>query len=337
MAARYAERERIRKGFRRMTLVDIPENPVPSGAEIGFIETADGVKIRYARWSLPEGVRRRGTVTILQGRAEFIEKYFEVVQDLRKRGFAVITFDWRGQGGSSRSLKNAIKGHVSSFSQYREDLQTVLKKVALAEYPGPHFALAHSTGAAVLLSDTARLRTMIDRAVLTAPLTGLLDGGKRERWAFRAACLLKWSGLGRMFIPGGNAKLYVDFDENVQTSDRRRYERALAVLDQEPALGIGSPTIGWLHAAGRCLKTFRHRRFGPSVALPVLVIAAGSDRIVSTPATEDLASRTKAAGYLEIPGAQHELMMETDPVRNQFWAAFDAFIPGREFDETLSG
>ena len=316
-----------------MTLVDIPENPVPDGAVTGFVETSDGFRIRYARWASAAGTRRRGTVTLLQGRAEFIEKYFEVIQDLRKRGFSVIAFDWRGQGGSGRLLRSPVRGHVRRFSDYCEDLHTVLKQVSLAEFSGPHFALAHSTGAAILLSDTARLRTMIDRAVLTAPLTGLLDWGRRERWAFRTARLLKWTGFGRMFIPGGNARLYQGFEDNVQTSDRRRYERALAVLDKEPSLGIGSPTVGWLHAAARCVTSFRQRRFGPSVSLPLLVIAAGGDRIVSTAATEDLVSRTKAAGYIEIPGAQHELMMEADPIRNQFWAAFDAFIPGREFDE----
>jgi lysophospholipase len=27
-------------------------------------------------------------------------------------------------------------------------------------------------------------------------------------------------------------------------------------------------------------------------------------------------------------GARHEILMESDPIREQFWAAFDAFIPG---------
>jgi lysophospholipase len=31
---------------------------------------------------------------------------------------------------------------------------------------------------------------------------------------------------------------------------------------------------------------------------------------------------------LLIPGAQHELLMEQDGYRQQFWAAFDAFVPG---------
>ena len=61
----------------------------------------------------------QGTVCILQGRAEFIEKYFETVGDLLLRGFAVATFDWRGQGLSARRLGNPRKGHVRRFDDYR--------------------------------------------------------------------------------------------------------------------------------------------------------------------------------------------------------------------------
>ena len=47
---------------------------------------------------------KRGTVVVLGGRAEFIEKYFEVIGELLARDFAVAALDWRGQGGSARRL-----------------------------------------------------------------------------------------------------------------------------------------------------------------------------------------------------------------------------------------
>ena len=50
----------------------------------GAIKTSDGVNLRFARWAPPPG--RKGTVVVMQGRAEFIEKYFETVRDLRARG-----------------------------------------------------------------------------------------------------------------------------------------------------------------------------------------------------------------------------------------------------------
>jgi lysophospholipase len=353
----------------RAMLVDIPENPVPDGARCGFVTTPDRIRIRYAHWPAG-GARRKGTVTLLQGRAEFIEKYFEVVQDLRARGFAVVTFDWRGQGGSQRLTRNPRRGHVSSFRKFRTDLRTVLKDVSLATYPGPHFALAHSTGALVLLSDTDRLRTMLDRAVLTSPLLGLtanalppgLQGmGRRmlrifslgllgrqklkaqapktswviDRIAFPVARLLSLAGFGRLFVPGGNAKLFVSFEKNRQTSDRVRFDRFNKVLETAPELGIGSPTLGWLGAVGRTVMPLRRRDAGPKIKLPCLVLAASNDRIVSTPMIEDFVSRTKSAAYVEIAGAEHELLTERDVYRDQFWAAFDAFVPGLEAEQDL--
>lgn len=350
-------------------LIDLPDNPVPEGARCGFVVTPDRKKIRYAHW--PAGpVPRKGTVTLLQGRAEFIEKYFEVIEDLRGRGFAVVTFDWRGQGGSQRLTRNPKRGHVSSFKKFRIDLRTVLREVSLATYPGPHFALAHSTGALVLLSDTDRLRTMLDRAVLTSPLLGLssnalppaLQGkgrgllrilslgllGRRrlraqapktswliDRVAFPLARLFSLIGLGRLYVPGGNGKLFVSFEKNRQTSDPVRFKRFNKVLEKAPELGIGSPTMGWLAAVGRTVMPLRRREAGPKIKLPCLVLAAGDDRIVSTPMIEDFVSRTKAAAYVEIAGAAHELLTERDVYRDQFWAAFDAFVPGYEVEQDL--
>ena len=80
-----------------MDLISIPANPVPEDVVTGMLKTRDGVSIRFARWHPPPG--RKGTVCLFQGRAEFIEKYFETVRELRARGFAVATIDWRGQGG----------------------------------------------------------------------------------------------------------------------------------------------------------------------------------------------------------------------------------------------
>ena len=96
-----------------MTLVSIPANPVPDDVVSGTIKTPDGAELRFARWAPPPG--RKGTVCVFGGRGEMIEKYFETVRDLRDRGFAVATIDWRGQGLSDRALSDPRKGHVGDF------------------------------------------------------------------------------------------------------------------------------------------------------------------------------------------------------------------------------
>jgi lysophospholipase len=99
-----------------MKLISIPANPAPDNFVAGTLKTRDGVGLRFARWLPPAG--RKGTVVLLQGRAEWIEKYFETVRDLRARGFAVATIDWRGQGlsskpSSSRSCCRIVRRHCS--------------------------------------------------------------------------------------------------------------------------------------------------------------------------------------------------------------------------------
>src|SRR5499426_1951201 len=100
--------------FPAMDLISIPANPVPEDFISGMLKTPDGVSLRFARWAPPPG--RKGTVCLFQGRSEFIEKYFETVRDLRARGFAVATLDWRGQGLSQRLVGDRYRGHVGSFS-----------------------------------------------------------------------------------------------------------------------------------------------------------------------------------------------------------------------------
>jgi lysophospholipase len=90
-----------------MTLTSMPDNPAPSGAIEEHIRAAEGVRLRTARWSPSSPI---GTVVLLGGRGEFIEKYFEVVSELLTRGFAVAAMDRRGQGGSDRPLPNGRKG-----------------------------------------------------------------------------------------------------------------------------------------------------------------------------------------------------------------------------------
>src|SRR5215510_6647318 len=115
-----------------MELVTLAKNPAPSGATTGTFKSTGGMKLRFARWE-PTRPPKRGTVCVFQGRGEFIEKYFEVVADLRRRGFGVATMDWRGQGGSGRALSNPSKGYVRSFGEYDQDLTYFMKEIVLPD------------------------------------------------------------------------------------------------------------------------------------------------------------------------------------------------------------
>jgi lysophospholipase len=112
------------------------------------------------------------------------------------------------------------------------------------------------------------------------------------------------------------------------TSDPVRYQRTASLVEAVPELGLGSVTFGWTAAALQAMQRMQDPMYPSAIRQPMLILAAGADRIVSTAATERFAVRLRAGAHLVVPGSRHEIMNERDPFRAQFWAAFDAFIPG---------
>jgi len=309
-----------------MELVATPDNPVPPGAEVFSIRARDGRALRAA--AFPPAGPARGTIGLFQGHNEFIEKYFETVTDLQKRGFHVVTMDWRGQGGSERELADPRKGHVDDFSYYQRDLEAFFAQL-LDPRPEPWFAIAHSMGAAILLETAHTGRSPFQRLVLTAPMIDIyglpFPNGMRL-----LADTLDMLGLGGMFIPFGRMKDFMElgFEGNTLTTDRVRFARNAGILAKAPGLAIGDPTIGWANAAFRQMKRFESPDYAQRIRTPMLIVACAHDQIVSTPAIERFAQQLDLASLIVVPGARHEIMMERDELRDQFWTAFDAFVPG---------
>jgi lysophospholipase len=310
-----------------MTLVSIPANPVPEDVVSGTIKTPDGAELRFARWAPPGS--RKGTVCVFAGRSEMIEKYFETVRDLRDRGFAVAMIDWRGQGHSSRRLRDPRKGYVRDFSDYEIDVETFVQQVVLPDCPPPFFALAHSMGGAVLLRLAHAGKRWFDRMVLSAPMIDL--PGRRTSFMPRALLkMMRLAGQGGRYVPGGGDALVglSSFINNPLTSDPVRYARNAAILEEDPTLGLGSPTVAWADTAFAAMRTFRGAHYPQEIRQPILMLAASNDEVVSTSAIEEFAYHLRAGSHLVIAGSKHEILQEQDRYRAQFWAAFDAFVPG---------
>lgn len=308
-----------------MQLYATPGNPIPQDPIVAPVRTSDGRLLRTARW----GARRaRGSVLVAVGRSEFIEEYFAIVEHLRARGFDVVVFDWRGQGLSTRESRHARRGHVRSFSGYRRDLEAVQRQV-LSSMPKPWFAFAHSMGASILLDQAHDGASPFERMVFSAPMIGLpLRRQAVLRPLIRLTARL---GLAQRTILGGSEKPVFalrPFENNILTSDKAQYRRLEACAMGLPKLAVGAPTYGWVASAFDLMDRFAHPRYAVEVTTPILVVAAGADRIVDTAATERFAIRLKAGRCITLPHARHQVMMESEPILARFWAAFDAFIPG---------
>ncbi|SEQ15764.1 lysophospholipase [Devosia sp. YR412] len=308
-------------------LVNIASNPMPEGARVGYFSTEDNVRLRYATWHKAEGAPR-GTICLVQGRTEFIEKYFETIADFRRRGFAVATFDWRGQGGSDRLIGNKSLGYVDRFEDYWCDLRSFHGEILLPDCPPPFYLVGHSMGGLASLSAGIHDRMMFDRIFLSAPMLALDRQPLSMAGMARVTETLSFVGLGQLPVARRQDKPMsaATFANNPLTGDMIRYMRAVDVLKAKPSVGIAQPTIRWAASAFGAMAEAAEDSFPARIKAPLLMLAAARDEVVSSPAIERLGLRMRTGRHVVIANARHELFMETDTIREQVFAAFDAFI-----------
>jgi lysophospholipase len=292
-----------------------------------FINARDGTRLRTQTFDAAPGSIPRGVCVLVTGQTEFIEKYVEVIDELRARGFTVAALDWRGQGGSARLLPNPLKAHIEDFSQYDDDLASFMEQIVKPLSGNPPLALAHSMGAHILLRALHDRPTQFKAAVLSAPMLRAQTRGY-PAWLARALTFAQArSGQKSRWVIGMDRRdpLTMDFDAQLVTSDRARYARAKALVAGHPDLRLGGPTWGWLEAAYATMARVMAPGYAEAITTPVLVCGAGKDRIVDTEAERQFARRLPHGTYLELRESEHEILMENDSIRAQFWNAFDGF------------
>jgi lysophospholipase len=288
-----------------------------------------GARLRVASFAA-DGEQRQVCV-LLSGQTEFIEKYFEVIDELRERGFAVAALDWRGQGGSGRLIPGApLKAHIHDFMEYDADLDALMEQLvepmqAMGRRP---IALAHSMGGHLLLRHLHRRPERFAAVALSAPMLMFSTRGQ-PRWLVRAITdLMMASGRATDFVWGiaGRDPLTMTFDDQIVTSDRVRFRRTRDFLAAHPELRLVGPTWGWVAAASRSIASFTAAGYGEHIVTPALICGAGHDRICVTDEARRFARRMPHGAYVEIAEAEHEILMERDVFRRQFWDAFDNFL-----------
>lgn len=299
--------------------IRIASNPVPAGAEATQFEN-EGAKLRAAFFPADNA---RGHVVLMTGWAEFIEKYFETVEDLRAREFSVAMMDWRGQGRSDRASP-AATGWRGYFDQIVEDLRLFAEAYAAPRFSGPAILMTHSMGGLPALKLLATGYDHFERAVLCAPMTQLFKGAEN-------AIIQNVSGVACAFgaatrnAPRGKDSSET-FDGNIFTSDKRRHDMFRLLKEAEPAAGNTGPTFGWINAALKASAEIHKDSFFRNLKTPTRIISAGAEKQVNGADHAVIADASDLIDLVTIPDALHEILMERDEIRAQYWEAFDEFV-----------
>jgi lysophospholipase len=298
---------------------------LPAGAVVDHVAMADGWPVRRMR--LPAAAARaRGALLFIGGRADFFEKYLEPLAHWSARGWHVTAFDWRGQGGSGRLLPDRKVGHIDDFATWVGDLEAIGRLWhGETDMAGPHVAVAHSMGGHLLLRTLVEGRIRADAAVLLSPMCGL-NGGPIPAWAGEAlATLLCAIGLARRAAwpdrpnsPGRMTRL---------THDPGRFADELWWGATQPALTLGPPSWRWLQQAYRSTRRVAAAPALARMDVPALILGTRADALVLPAAMMRIAGRLPHARlHLYGEEAAHELLRETDRVRQDALARVDAFL-----------
>ena len=311
-------------------LVGIDNFNCPSGGESFFYKTLDGVNLRIAIWNQSSS---KGTVLLQSGRTEFIEKYYEVIQEFIQRGFCVALMDWRGQGLSGRLAKDVHIGHVKNFSDYDSDFEEVIEKVYQNSCPRPWIAVGHSMGGCLVASTAAKNTNLFDAIILCAPMLSLQMPTLVKKlihiFGFIAKVGLEEKAVAKPEWRKDKGWRENPFKENQVTSDQERYERTLRLTREHEELAIGGLTIGWVYGALKRTKEMSSPGWIKKIKQPLLLLNANKDKLVNPKENKKICNQSNTV-TIEDVDSEHEILMETDLIREQAWNAIDEFL-----EETL--
>jgi len=296
----------------------------PVGLQWGRFPVADGATLRWAHLPVPQATLN---CVLVGGFTECIEKYFECLRDLAARGIAVWMLDWRGQGGSERDPHLPSRPQARDFDRDAAELTAFVQTILPAA--GPRAIIAHSMGGAIATLALHTNPKLVDFAILSAPMYGLVTGPFPEFAARALARSATAAGCGRNFIPGAGPwkfnRLLTAFTSPV-SHDPERCIVQRSWFESAPRLRIDGLTYGWLDAAFAFGDRLMAPGFLEAIATPILIGSASREFFVNPKRHHQATARLPHGKLVSFSGARHELFMEADMYRQPWFAEIDAFI-----------
>ncbi len=259
----------------------------------------------------------KATIVIFNGRTESILKYQEMYFELARQGYAVFSYDHRGQGLSGRLNEDPQLGHVEDFQHYVQDAGLFMAKFS-NQMPGPKLLLAHSMGGAIGSAYLAKAPQQFVAAAMSAPMHGanaeVLFGAKDGCYlaaAVRWTCSDCYAGfISQPYRPGS-------FAGNIYTQSEIRYRRFREQYQQQPKIQLGGPSWQWLSQA--CAIADEMPQIAANIQTPILILQASEDAaVVPEPQNEfcqNIGQYCAGGRVLRVEGARHEFLIEADQYR----------------------
>ncbi len=310
--------------YQKAPYLELNEYKAPDGVKSIYIKMKDKKKIRLLYWNIYSKETCKGTVILQQGHNEFIEKYYETVQDFIDRKFNVVCFDWRGQGLSDKMVDNIHKQHIEDFDIHTHDLKFILKEFIYKYFPKPFIGIGHSMGGCILLASINKNDQIFDKVILSSPMLGF----KNETLLMPLISLLSLFGSKESYFIGSKPNMGKEtpFEENDLTSDKKRYMRTLKLVRKNPNIRLWGVTNRWVQAVKKVILVMRKKEWTENIYTPILLINSLKDKVVSPNQIVSMSKRLKNSRLINFESCKHEIFMEKDCHREKLWNYIDEFL-----------
>jgi len=311
--------------YQKAPYIELENYKAPEGINCIFVPMRDNKKIRLAFWkNNKEKSSPKGTILLQQGHNEFIEKYYETIQDLLDKSFDVICFDWRGQGMSDKMTNDIHKQYIEDFSVHNEDLNFIFRKIIEDNFSKPFIGFGHSMGGCLLLSSLPELQEKFKAIILSAPMLGF----RSEKLLIFVSKILNLFMSPKSYFPLSRPNMGVEtpFKDNDLTSDYYRYRRTQNLVKKQPDIRLWGVTNAWIKAVQVRLKEIRKKGWAENIKSDILIINSLNDRVVSSDKIIEMSQRLPNCKIINFSNIEHEILMEKNKEREKFWINFDDFL-----------
>jgi lysophospholipase len=294
----------------------------PADTMMSYITTSDGIQLRTCKWVAN---KPSGTIFILPGRADYIEKYGGFADVCLTKNMNVLAVDWRGQGLSDRLLNDRNIGHIENFKDYQKDVEVLIDEAKASNFVKPWIISAHSMGGLIGLRSLHETN-VFDKVVFISPMWGIEMPPILKSGAPIIMSLISLIGKMETYAPTTSSEtrvIHEEFEINKLTSDMQNFKLLRQQVITYPDLQIGGPSSAWVNAALDEIEVQMKNR-PPSI--PALCLIGEEEEIVETSAVKNFCNDWETCNLILIPKARHDLLMERQTILADLFVELEKFI-----------
>lgn len=264
----------------------------------------NGLDIFYRRYKADS---EKAVLVIAHGLGEHSGRYVNVVEKLVPEGITIFAPDFRGHGKS-----NGERGHVLSFGEYLEDLDSVVGIALKEKKPGVKcLLLGHSMGGLIAINYAISRQEKIDGLIISSPSLGVAVKVPAIKAALGKIMSSLWPGLS--------------LNNELDASKISHDDKVVAAYKNDP-LVHDRVSARWFTEFLSAMENANDKAM--EIKAPVLMQIAGDDHLVNAEAAksffEKLAVKDKTIHVYG--GLYHEVYNETEEDRKSVLNDLDAWV-----------